>query len=100
MRHPARGRFCLRNIRQAVRSHPQVERVTLLASFSPEQAFCLRGPFRYPLRGSEDANLRRQRLASQIPIRFAHDTTLAGMSGDVFAELLHEERMYDAGLVV
>src|SRR6266852_6321641 len=100
MRHPARGRFCLRYIRQAVRARSNVERVALLASLSPEQVFSLCRAFRNPLRRSEDANLWRQRLASQVPIRIALDANFAGVRGNVFAELSQQERMHYARLVM
>ena len=58
--------------------------MALVASFSPKQIFGLGGAFGHPLRRSEDANVRRQRLTREVTIRIAQDTQLLlAATGDV-----------------
>src|SRR5260370_22013904 len=76
------------------------ERVALLAGFSPEQVFGLDNALRHPLRGSEDANRRRQRPARQVTTRISLYTHFCWMHGNVFTECSDQKCVYDFRLVV
>src|SRR5882762_11952191 len=74
--------------------------MALLAGFSPEQIFCFGRALSHPLRRSENANRRRQRLTREVAPRVALHAHCACMCGNVFAECSDQKCAYDFGLVV
>src|SRR5260370_5688474 len=76
------------------------ECVALLTGFSPEQMFGLGGVFRYPLRGSEDANRGRQRLTCEVTARIAQDPHIGWVRRNVFPVSPNQKCMNDFRLVV
>src|SRR5216684_70276 len=74
--------------------------MALLAGFSPEQVFGLGGALLHPLRGSEGANRRGQRLTRKVTTRISPYTHFGWVRGNVFTECFDEKYAYDFRLIV
>src|SRR5258708_28462985 len=92
-----RGRLFNFSARRRLESR---ECVAVLTGFSAEQIFGLGGVFRYPLRGSEDANRGRQRLTRQVTGRIAQDPHIGWVRRNVFPVSPNQKCMNDFRLVV
>src|SRR5579862_7424683 len=63
-----------------------LERVALLASLAPQEAFVFDGPLCDPLGGRQNPDLRQQRLAGKTAIWIAGDADVPRVGRDVLLE--------------